>query len=98
MWVPGGWGNVVIIRHRYIEGGVERQVESLYAHLSDMAVSEGDVVKRGQQVGAIGDADGIYIAHLHLELRQTVGMPVGSGYSSDTRGYISPSEFISAHR
>ncbi len=96
--LPGGWGQVVRIVHRYEEGGEVHAVESLYAHLSESSVRVDDVVARGQRIGAIGDADGAYVAHLHLELRSRVGMSIGPGYSQNTRGYLSPSAFISAHR
>jgi len=96
--LPGNWGNVVRIVHRYQEGEAVHEVESLYAHLSGYTVGVGDVVTRGEQIGRIGDADGAYIAHLHLELRMETGMSIGPGYSESTRGYLSPTAFISARR
>lgn len=96
--LPGNWGNVVRIIHRYEEGGAVHEVESLYAHLADFTVSVGDVVARGEPIGRIGDAEGAYVAHLHLELRSEVGMPIGPGYSQSSRGYLSPTAFISARR
>ena len=96
--LPGNWGNVVRIIHRYEVDGDLHEVESLYAHLLDITVEVGDVVRRGQSIGSIGDADGAFVAHLHLELRDTPGMSIGPGYSSETHGYLSPSVFISEHR
>ncbi len=91
----GGWGNVIIIRHRLPN---ETEVESLYAHCERMDVRKGDLVERGQQIGTIGNADGAYLAHLHFELRTQIGMETGPGYSGDTSGYIDPTKFIEEHR
>ena len=96
--LSGGWGNVVRIIHRYEEDDGVREVESLYAHLQDYSVRVGDVVGRGQQIGRIGDADGIYIAHLHFEIRAAAGMPVGPGYARRSHGYLDPTAFIASHR
>lgn len=96
--VPGGWGNIVRVVHTWEEDGQQKQVESFYAHLDEFFVTEGEIVRRGGRIGTIGDADGRYYAHLHLELRDRVGMPHGPGYSQVTDGWISPSEFIRDHR
>ena len=94
----GGWGKVIRVFHIYQDHGEYRRIESFYAHLSEIKVKKGDRVLRGQRLGAIGDADGVYIAHLHFELRDAVGLPHGPGYSAVTDGWISPSDFIQAHR
>jgi murein DD-endopeptidase MepM/ murein hydrolase activator NlpD len=94
----GGWDNVVRIVHVYNENGKQKAVESLYAHLDTMLVKEGQWIKRGQQLGTIGNAHGLYYAHLHLEIRDSVGMFIGGGYSHDTKGYLAPTPFIKAHR
>lgn len=93
--VGGGWGNVIKIVHHWPNGA---EYESLYAHCDTMAVTTGDWVKRGEHIGTIGNAHGIYYAHLHLEIRDTVDMPIGGGYSSYTEGYLDPTEFINANR
>ena len=95
----GGWGNVVRVAHAYVDdNGEVAHVESFYAHLDTMTVREGQVLRRGNQVGTIGDANGHYIAHLHFELRDTIGLPHGPGYSDDFTGYLNPKKFIRAHR
>jgi len=89
----GGWGLVVRVAHP-IDGGC---VESLYAHLSESAVARGQRIARGERIGAMGDADGVYSAHLHFELRGSVGMPLGAGYG-DPSGYLDPPAFILEYR
>lgn len=93
--IYGGWGNVIIIEHR-LPGG--KRVESLYAHCDEILVSEGDVVRLGDKIATIGNAGGIYLAHLHFEIRDEIDMGVGGGYSSDTEGYVDPTAFIKQHR
>ena len=93
----GGWGNVVRVIHQYKEHGKPKLVESLYAHLDSMWVEPGDSLQRGEQLGTMGNADGAYYAHLHLEMRDSMEMDLGPGYSSDTAGYIKPTAFIKAH-
>jgi murein DD-endopeptidase MepM/ murein hydrolase activator NlpD len=94
----GGWGNVVRVEHRYREDGREHRVESLYAHLDRVDVVVGQVVRRGEVIGTIGDAHGRYGPHLHLELRERPGLPLGPGYSSYRDGYLAPTPFIRARR
>ncbi|MCB9691547.1 MAG: M23 family metallopeptidase [Alphaproteobacteria bacterium] len=94
----GGWGNVVRVVHAYDDAGRVRKVESFYAHLDRVHVREGQLLARGEVLGTIGDADGAYIAHLHFEMRDRVGLPHGPGYSDRVTGWLSPSEFIRRHR
>jgi hypothetical protein len=94
----GGWGNVVRIIHKYKENNQVKYVESVYAHLKEIKVQEGQKIKGGELIGTIGNAGGIYCAHLHLELRTELDLPLGGGYSTNTRGYTSPTDFIKKHR
>jgi murein DD-endopeptidase MepM/ murein hydrolase activator NlpD len=89
----GGWGAVIRVVHGP-QAGPYRFVESLYAHCDTMLVKPGDWVRRGQKIGTIGTAHGRYWAHLHLELRWKLGLPLGGGYSSDTTGFLEPTAFI----
>lgn len=93
----GGWGKVIRIVHK-TRGTSWSYVESLYAHFDKMNVKKGDWVRRGAQIGTIGNNGGMYYAHLHLELRHTPDLPLGEGYSSDTSGYLDPTDFIRKHR
>jgi murein DD-endopeptidase MepM/ murein hydrolase activator NlpD len=96
--VQGGWGNVVRIVHRCPMGDTVPFVESLYGHLDTVLVRNGDFVRRGQQIGTIGDAHGLYSPHLHLELRDSLGLGIGGGYSAETAGWLSPKEFMKGRR
>lgn len=91
----GGWGKVIRIVHKMPNN---RYVESLYAHCDSILVTEKTFVKRGDKIGTIGTADGRYLAHLHFELRNQIGMPLGGGYSENTQGYMDPTQFIKENR
>ncbi len=92
-----GWGNVVITRHAYMEGGEVKHVDALYGHLLDFSVRVGQFVKRGQQLGRMGNNGGMYDAHLHFEMRKNlhVGMHRNS-FPRDGSVYWSPTDFIAA--
>jgi murein DD-endopeptidase MepM/ murein hydrolase activator NlpD len=92
------FGKVVFICYRLPEGRYPPFVEVIYAMLNTMDVTPGQFVKRGQRIGTVGTADGNYPAHLHWEVRQTVGLGIGPGFSERRDGWLGPSEFISAHR
>ncbi len=94
-----GWGNVVIVRHAYVERGTTRYVDSLYGHLHRILVKEGQRVGRGDKVGTIGTAHGQYPAHLHFEMRKDlrVGM-YRSMFPRDYRSYFDPTQFIITHQ
>lgn len=95
-----GWGNVVIVRHAYIdETGRVTLADSLYGHLDRRMVRKYQLVTRGQQLGTIGTAHGKYAAHLHFEIRKNTS--IGMARSSFDKGYsnyFSPRQFISARR
>jgi murein DD-endopeptidase MepM/ murein hydrolase activator NlpD len=93
-----GWGNVMLIQHNIASDSQPQFVESLYAHLDTMIVPAGSIVRRGQQIGTIGDAHGAYAAHLHFEIRSDTLLPVGGGYSEDVSGFLDPTLFIQTHR
>ena len=54
-------------------------------------------MNKGLKIGTIGTADGAYLAHLHLEIRDKINMDIGGGYSEDTTGYLDPTLFIKTH-
>ena len=62
------YGRVVIIRHHFTaEGG--QPVYSLYGHLQDVLVEEGQVVREWHKIGRVGDSGVALGAHLHFEVR-----------------------------
>lgn len=94
----GGWGNVIRVWHNLGTMESPDLVESLYAHLDTIAINMGDTLFRGQEIGTIGDAHGNYYAHLHLEIRDSIDLPIGGGYDEDTLGWRNPTVFINNHR
>lgn len=90
-----GWGNVVIVRTAYLEKGEVRFVDSLYGHLLDFKVQDGEIVKRGQQIGRMGSNRGMYPAHLHFEMRKNINVGMyRNSFARDWSVYWSPTEFI----
>ncbi len=98
--VKVGWGNCIIIRHAYRDttGKIE-MVDSLYGHLLERLVKVGQVVGRGDQVGKMGSNNGMYPAHLHLEVRKNLAIGMNrTKFARDYSNYYSPTAFIGAHR
>jgi len=92
-----GWGKVIRIVH-YQPGKNPEYIESLYAHCAELSVKKGEGIKKGQQIGTIGTANGRYKAHLHLEVRSLLNLGVGEGYSKNQEGYLNPTTFIKNNR
>ena len=94
-----GWGNVVILRHAYRDGGNVKYIDSLYGHLQKMLVSRGQRVSRGQQIATMGTAHGQYDAHLHFEIRKNLEIGMSrSKFQKDFNNYFDPTQFINSHR
>lgn len=97
--VHRGWGNVVIVRHAFREGGTVKHIDSLYGHLHSILVKRGQRVARGQQVGTMGTAHGQYDAHLHLEIRKNLEIGMSRAkFAKNFSNYYDPSQFIESHR
>jgi murein DD-endopeptidase MepM/ murein hydrolase activator NlpD len=93
------WGNVVIVRHAWIENRQLRFADSLYAHLERITVREGQQVSRKQQVGTVGNNRGMYPPHLHFEIHKDLSIGVNHSQGTrDLRSYWLPTEFIMARR
>jgi murein DD-endopeptidase MepM/ murein hydrolase activator NlpD len=60
--VQNGFGNVVIVKHNNLE-------QTVYAHLSRIAVRTGQDVAQGQAIGAVGETGWATGPHLHFEFR-----------------------------
>jgi hypothetical protein len=98
--VKAGWGNVIIIRHAYREAnGRIEMVDSLYGHLLERHLKVGQTVQKGDLVGKMGNNNGMYPAHLHLELRKNLAIGMNRmKFARDYSNYYSPTSFIQAHR
>jgi len=93
------WGNVVVIRHAWIENRQLKFADSLYAHLDRISVREGQQISKGQQVGTIGTNHGMYPPHLHFEIHRDLSIGVNHAAGTrDLRSYWLPTEFIMARR
>jgi len=79
----GGYGNYVVIAHG--DG-----YTTLYGHMSSRAVSEGDVVAKGQTIGYVGSTGRSTGPHLHFEIRC-------NGEYLDPLGFFDTSGFIIAY-
>jgi hypothetical protein len=90
-----GWGNIIIVSHRTIQGEV---LQSMYAHLLEIKVKPGDLVARGQKIAAVGTANGNYPAHLHFEMRASDGLDLGAGYAADPLNHLNPMQTVAKLR
>jgi hypothetical protein len=78
------YGNVVFIRHT-ING---TQYETVYAHLRNRAVSEGQTVSQGQFIGYMGNTGQSSGQHLHFEIHKPY-------WTSDKRYAVDPLQYLS---
>jgi len=99
-------GGIIIIQHCYYENTTKKRIRSVYKHVDDIRVREGQIVERRQVLGRIGrDTAGRYAAHLHLELRWDESLSPTFWPSARKKTlswirkhYTDPSAFIRAHR
>ena len=78
------YGNVIMVTHS-IDG---QTFTSLYAHLSSIKVSVGQVVSKGQIIGALGNTGNSTGPHLHFEIH------VGN-WEGMTKNSVNPMRYIS---
>jgi murein DD-endopeptidase MepM/ murein hydrolase activator NlpD len=99
--VRSGWGNVVLTRHAYRDPGTGqvKYCDTLNGHLNQILVKDGQLIKRGQQIGSIGTNFGMYPAHLHFEIRHNISIGMArSNVPSDMTNWADPTEFITKFR
>lgn len=58
----GGYGRLVVVKHG-------STYETYYGHLSSIAVTEGQELRRGEQIGNVGSSGRSTGPHLHYEVR-----------------------------
>jgi hypothetical protein len=64
----GFYGNIIVLEHSLKTAPFDT-LYTLYAHLSKMAVSNGQVVKAGEKIGEVGLTGTAFGSHLHFEVR-----------------------------
>jgi murein DD-endopeptidase MepM/ murein hydrolase activator NlpD len=64
----GGYGNCVVLNNGTNTSGVK--IGSLYGHMSSIAVSVGQTVKKGDVLGIIGSTGNSTGTHLHLSITE----------------------------
>ncbi len=64
----GGYGNSIVIDHGF-------SYQTLYAHMSKIIVQRGQIVKRGQLVGLVGNTGKSTAPHVHYEVYKN-GTPI----------------------
>lgn len=62
-WNKGGYGNLIKVDHK-------NGYQTWYAHLSKIYVRNGEVVAKGETIGAVGNTGFSTGPHLHLEIRK----------------------------
>jgi murein DD-endopeptidase MepM/ murein hydrolase activator NlpD len=67
-----GFGNLIVIRHdnvpTYEDANKFTTLHSGYAHLNDIFITDGAVVKKGDMIGTVGDTGTATTDHLHFQL------------------------------
>ena len=58
-----GYGNLVLIKH-------SKNWITAYAHLNEVFIKKGKVVKRGEKIGSVGSTGNVQTPQLHFEIRK----------------------------
>jgi murein DD-endopeptidase MepM/ murein hydrolase activator NlpD len=70
---PNTYGNLVILEHSL--PGISAPVYTLYAHLSEVLVDEGQSVAAGEVIGKVGMTGNVSGSTLHFEVRMGENTP-----------------------
>lgn len=96
-----GWGHMIILAHRVVDPNQPGQMsvwQTVYAHLEEKRARCGEVVRRGDEIGSVGTANGRYWAHLHFEIREGPHVNPGVGYADEPLNRVSPERFLFERR
>ena len=100
--IPGeGWGQMIMLAHRVPDPTSPlgwRTCVTLYAHLDLIQTKAGALIQRGEKIATVGTANGIYLAHLHFEIRESRSAYPGLGYADSPMDRVPPEKFLYEHR
>jgi murein DD-endopeptidase MepM/ murein hydrolase activator NlpD len=88
------YNDIIMILHKL--DGI--YVVTLYRHCMELFIQDSQYIEYKQPIGRIGNCNGVYLAHLHFELRTNIYLNIGTGYGSKFEGYIDPLKFIANKR
>jgi len=71
-----GYGNMIVIRH-------DKELETYYAHLSEIDVIENQKIEKGEVIGLVGSSGSSIEPHLHYEVRK-------NGKAQNPEKYLRP--------
>lgn len=67
-----GFGNLIVVKHNRVpspdRADAFTTLHSGYAHLSDIFVTDGEVVSKGQMIGTVGNTGTATTDHLHFQI------------------------------
>ncbi len=68
----GGYGNFIVLKHPNVpdpsDASKKTTLYSIYAHLSATGVQKGDIVRKGEEIGASGSTGFATGPHLHFQM------------------------------
>jgi murein DD-endopeptidase MepM/ murein hydrolase activator NlpD len=85
----GKYASIIMILHKT----KKEYIVSLYRHCQKSFVKLGDYVDYLQPISTIGNDFGLWLSHLHFEIRTNPYLDIGCGYG-DPAGYVDPMKFI----
>ncbi|WP_100374018.1 murein hydrolase activator EnvC family protein [Bacillus sp. FJAT-45037] len=82
-YYSNSYGNTVLISH-IVDG---RQITTLYAHLENLEVRDGQTVSKGQRLGMMGNTGRSFGPHLHFEVHE-------GGWNGAKSNSVDPFKYI----